>query len=149
MGLSVRVFLLNEHGEPERFSAARFERLWSRDAGERLREAAGREARFVIAYIETVDGDFLRLARVDYMRVKMDANGRVDKEARRRQLQMVAGGLEPLWLGPRPRKTIPAEHIFRRRQYQSEFHWTPSAAQEQAIVRLIQDDPRWTGLLQM
>jgi hypothetical protein len=142
MGLSIRVFLLDDGGEPQRFPYARLERLLRHDAVEALPEYTGSYAPFVMAYVETVNGRFFQIAHIEYLRVKLDADGRVDEEAERRCLSLAAGSIDLSALARKPRKLIPAQHIFSRRQYQSEFCWRPTPAQKQRIVRLVKEQWR-------
>jgi hypothetical protein len=57
MGFSIRAFLVNEMGELQSFSYARFQRLSRLDPKESLPGHVGTYARFAIAYIETVEED--------------------------------------------------------------------------------------------
>ena len=55
MGVSVRVFLVDDQGKLVRFSYARFERLWHYDPVESIHESLARLARFAVAYVELVE----------------------------------------------------------------------------------------------
>jgi hypothetical protein len=134
MGFSVRVFLLNERGEPQGFPYARFQRLSRHDPKESLPEYAGAHACFAIAYIVTLDGELSQIAHLEYPRLKMGPDGRIDREAVRRSLSLAAGSIDLPPLLPEPSKLLRAHHIFSRRQYQHEFCWKPSLVQEQGLL---------------
>ena len=141
MGFSVRVFLLNEKGEPKRFSYARFQRLSKHESSESLPDCAGAHACFAIAYIRTVDGEPSGIEHVDYIRREIGPDGRFDEGAERRALSLAAGSIDLPLPTSAPKTLISAEHVFNRRQYQREFCWKPSPHQEQSLVRLIEE--RW------
>ena len=142
MGFSVRAFLVNEMGELQSFSYARFQRLSRHDPRESLPGHVGAYARFAIAYIETVEGDPSNCEHVDYIRLKLGPDGRIDKGAERRRLSLAVGSIDLPALTPEPDELIRAEHVFNRRQYQHEFSWRPSRAQEESLVRLIKEQWR-------
>lgn len=142
MGFSVRAFLVNERGELERFSYARLQRLWRHDPRESLPARAGAHACFAIAYIETLGRDPSHIKHAEYVRLEFGPDGRIDKDAERRSLFLAAGSLDLPALAPEPEKLIRAEHVFNRRQYQHEFSWRPSRAQQQSLVRLIEEQWR-------
>jgi hypothetical protein len=142
MGFSVRAFLVNESGELERFSYARFQRLLRHDPSESLPGRAGAYVCFAIAYIDTLGGEPSQIEHVDYIRLKLGPDARLDKDAERRSLSLAAGSIDLFALAPEPENLIRAEHVFNRRQYQREFSWRPSRAQEQSLVRLIKEQWR-------
>jgi hypothetical protein len=142
MGFSVRAFLVNDRGDLERFSYARFQRLWRRDPNEYVPGRAGAYVCLAIAYIETFGGAPSRIKHTDYIRLKLGPDGRLDKDAQWRSLSLAAGSMDLPALVPDPDQLIRAEHVFYRRQYQREFCWVPSRAQEQSLVRLIKEQGR-------
>jgi hypothetical protein len=58
------------------------------------------------------------------------------------RFSLAAGSMDLPALVPDPDQLIRAEHVFHRRQYQGEFSWVPSRAQEQSLVRLITEQGR-------
>jgi hypothetical protein len=142
MGFSIRAFLLDKEGEPQLFSRARLERLWRNDPRESLPGYAGTDARFALAYIKTDDGHPSEIAHMDYIRLHMGADGRVDEDAEYRRLALAAGSMDFPSVLPKPDMLIDAEHLFNRRRYQHEFSWRPTAAQKESLARLIKEQWR-------
>lgn len=139
MGVSVRVFLVDDQGKLVRFPYARFERLWRYDPVESLPETSGRFACFALAYVQLVERKPQRLLRVDYQRIELDDEGRFDQEAIQRCLRVAAGSMDLSWLHPTGEErgnVIRAEHRFHRARYKGEFNWEPSIKQKEELHRL-------------
>lgn len=137
MGLSIRSYVRAKTGEISRIPHARFERLWNGDDREAWPEYASDHVYLAIAYVETEDGEPVRLAQVDYLRLKLDAQGRLGAEVRQRMLRLSAESMDLSFLSSRtqPASLIAASHRFARRQRQHEFSWKPTMEQEKSIVR--------------
>ena len=138
MGVSVRVFLVDDQGKLVRFPYARFERLWHYDPVESIHESSSRFARFAVAYVELVERKPHRLLQVDYSRIELDDEGRFDQEAIQRSLVVAAASVESLLYSVREKQgnIIRAEYRFHRARYRSEFNWEPSMKQREEIHRL-------------
>lgn len=136
MGMSVRVFLVDENEKLVRFPYARFNRLWGYDRGESLPECSAGVARFAVAYVELVERQVERLLHVDYMRVQLDDRGCFDQQAIERCLRLAASSLDSSPLAPAGEKggnVIRAEHRFHRARYQGEFSWEPTMTQREEL----------------
>ena len=139
MGVSVRVFLVDDQGKLVRFPYARYERLWHYDPVESLHESSARFARFAVAYVQLVERKPHRLLQVDYSRIELDDEGRFDQEAIQRSLRVAAASMEPLCLDPAGEErgnVIRSEHRFHRAAYKGEFNWEPSMKQREELHRL-------------
>lgn len=111
MGFSVRTFILKNE-ELRRFSHARFERLVRRDPKESLPEHAGTYACFATAYITTVDGEPAQFEHVEYVRIKIGADGRVDEHAQLRSYRLAAESVDFSAFAPSPPNVISAPTSF-------------------------------------
>ncbi len=139
MGLSVRAFLMNKEGELRKIPYARFKRFWDRHPSEAFTEYAGRHACFALAYLETVDRKPVRLQHVDYIRIKLSSDGRVDQTEVERSLSLAAECMDHSWIGTErasATNVLRAKHLFFRRQYKNEFSWEPSDRQRASLEHL-------------
>ena len=139
LGLSVRAFLVNDGGELLKFPYARFKRLWDHNPRESLAEYAGRHARFAVGYVETADRKPVRVQHVDYIRIKLNSDGRLDPSELQRALRLAAECMDHSWLGTqtaRAGNVLHAKHLFSRRRYKNEFSWNPSDKQRENLERL-------------
>jgi len=136
MGWRIRAFLINAAGHVERFPYARFERLWERDPDEVLPEHRDAHACFAIAYIETLDNQPLEVKHVDYLRIRIAADGRVDEDEFRRGLLLAARSVKVAQETQEAGNVIDAAHEFHRRRYQHSFSWKPTPDQQHQVLQL-------------
>ena len=140
MGVSVRVFLVDDQGKLVRFPYARFARLWRYDPVESLHELSARFVRFALAYVQFVERKPQHVLHVDYPRIELDDEGRFDQDARQRCLRLVSASMDSSWIDPAGEErgnVIRAEHRFHRARYKDEFSWEPSMKQREELHRLV------------
>jgi hypothetical protein len=135
MPWSTRTFIRSNAGEVKRISHASFERLWNGDERESWLDHAGEFVHVAIVYVER-DEDHAAVRKIEYMRLKLGTDGRLDEEWRRQGMSLAVGCLDPVLTPREPSsKVVRAGHHFARRRYRSEHAWKPTRAQEEAIVR--------------
>ena len=141
MSFGVRAFLLGNDGHFTRLPYTRFQRLWDGEAPETLPDHAGRDARFVLAYLETEQRRPVEIRHLDYLRVKFGADGRIDTAERDRRLRRVAemagAAIFKAMQSDKDQGVIRAADVFLQRQHRHESLWQPTRAQLQEITRLV------------
>jgi len=141
MGFGIRAFLLRDDGHFTRLPYARFERLWHGEGHETLPDQAGRDARFVLAYLETEDRGPVEIRHLDYLRVKVTSDGRIDMAERDRQLrrvsEMTAEAIFKAMETGKDKGVIRAADVFLQRQHRHEALWQPTRAQLAEIKQLV------------
>src|SRR5205814_7732276 len=100
--------------------------LW--DGGrETLPDRAGRDARFVLAYLETEERRPVEIRHLDCLRLKVRADGRIDTADRDRQVRRVSEmTAEFIFKAIEPNKdhgVIRAADVFLQRQHRHEALW--------------------------
>ena len=137
MGMSVRVFLVDDNDSLQRISMARLDRLLHFDRRENLPQYAGKRVRCAMAFLEVAGRRVLAIQNIEYSILTFDAKGRIDKKEWEKGMRL---GMELLPSIPDreyPKQVINAQHRFARRRYEHEFKWKPSRKVEQAIVAAI------------
>lgn len=141
MGFGIRAFLLGDDGHFTRLPYARFQRLWDGEALETLPGHAGRDARFVLAYLETEQRRAVEIRHLDYLRLKFGADGRIDTAERDRRLRRVAemagAAIFKAMQSDEDQGVIRAQDVFLQRQHRHEALWQPTTAQLREIRQLV------------
>lgn len=141
MGFGIRVFLVGEDGHFTRLPYARFQRLWDGEGRETLPDRAGRDARFVLAYLETEERRPIEIRHLDCLRLTVRADGRIDTAEHDRQVRRVSEmTAEFIFKAMDPDKdqgVIRAADVFLQRQHRHEALWQPTSAQLEEIKQLV------------
>jgi len=131
----VRTFLLDAAGVPRACPAARFERLWRGDPGERLADHAGAFAQFADVFVQVaVGGLATRVLRIDCLRIRVAADGLLDAREKERLLSLAVRSvrLPSPWRGG---GILEGDHRFARGAMVG-FRWVPTAPQRAMMERL-------------
>ena len=80
MGMSVRVFLVDDNDSLQRISMARLDRLLHFDRRESLPQYAGKRVRCAMAFLEVAGRRVLAIQNIEYSILTFDAKGRIDKK---------------------------------------------------------------------
>ena len=137
MGMSVRVFLVDDNDSLQRIPMTRLGRLLHFDRAESLQQYAGKRVRFAMAFLEVARRRVLAIKNIEYFLLSFDDKGRIDKEEWEKGMRLGMELLHSILDAEYPEQVINARHRFARRQYKHEFKWKPSRKVEQAIVAAI------------
>jgi hypothetical protein len=137
MGMSVRVFLVNDNNSLQRIPMTRLNRLLHFDRRENLRQYGGKRVRCAMAFSEVAGRRLLSIRNIDYFWLSFDDNGRIDKKEWEKGMRLGMELLPFIPDGEYPKQVINAQHRFAKRRYEHEFKWKPSRKVEQAIVAAI------------
>ena len=137
MGISVRVFLVEDNDSLQRIPMARLDRLLHFDRVERLQQYAGKRVRCAMVFSEVAGRRVLSIRNIDYFWLSFDDKGRIDKKEWEKGMRL---GMDLLPFIPdkeHPKQVINAQHRFAKRRYEHEFKWKPNRKVEEAIVTAI------------
>ena len=137
MGVSVRVFLVDDNDSLQRISMARLDRLLHFDRAANFPQYAGKRMRCAMVFVEVAGRRVLSIRNIDYFLLMFDDEGRINKEEWEKGMSL---GMELLPFIPdkeHPKQVINAQHRFAKRRYEHEFKWKPSRKVEEAIVAAI------------
>ena len=137
MGMSVRVFLVDDNDSLQRIPMTRLDRLLHFDRVERLQQYAGKRVRCAMVFLEVAGRRVLSIRNIDYFWLSFDDKGRIDKKEWEKGMRLGMELLPSILDGEYPKQVINAQHRFAKRRYEHEFKWKPSRRVEQAIVAAI------------
>ena len=134
MGMSVRVFLVDDNDSLQRISMARLDRLLHFDRRESLPQYAGKRVRCAMAFLEVAGRRVLSIRNIDYFWLSFDDKGGINKKEWEKGMRLGMELLPSILDGEYPKQVINAQHRFAKRRYEHEFKWKPSRKVEEAIV---------------
>jgi hypothetical protein len=86
MGISLRVFFVDDDDSIERFPLAWYERVIQRDPEERLPQYANKRIRYILLVVDLVDRKPIEILRVKYSYLSFDSGGLVDPDKLRKEV---------------------------------------------------------------
>ena len=137
MGITCRVFFVDDNDSLQRISMARLDRLLHFDRRESLQQYAGKRVRCAMVFLEVTGRQVQAIRNIDYLLLQFDDKGGIDKKEWEKGMRL---GMEllPFILNEEPpKKVINAQHRFAKRRYEHEFKWKPSRKVEQAIMAAV------------
>ena len=81
MGLSIRVFIVEDDDTIKRLPLARYERLLNRDPDERLSRYAGQRVRYALIVVNLVNRKPIEVVKDEYAYLDFDKEGRFKEPA--------------------------------------------------------------------
>jgi hypothetical protein len=137
MGISLRIFLVDDDDSIKRLPLTRYERLMHGDPGERLPEYAGKRVRYAEVAVDLADRKPVSILRMLYLIMSFDSEGRIDVSERQKEKRLAMDLLASFGVDGQPRQVIDATHRFAKKRYDNEYRWMPSSQIERALVDAI------------
>lgn len=139
MGVSLRIFLVNDDDSIQRLPLSQYERLYRRDPKERLPQYAEKRVRYAEVAVEFAQRKPVEILRIQYFIMLFDSEGRIDASEQQKENRLAMELLPPFGVDGQSGQVIDAQHRFARKRYDNEYRWTPSPEVEKAIVHAIFD----------
>ncbi len=137
MGISLRIFLVNDDDSIQRLALARYERLHERDPKERLPQFAGERIRYALVVVDLVDREPVEILLIQYSYLFFDSEGRIDPAYGEGEARLAFEALPPLPIERGPSPIINAQHKFAKKRFESQYKWTPTQGIDAAIFEAI------------
>ena len=137
MGISVRIFIIEEDDTVHKLSHAAFERLIRQDPEECLPQYAGQKVRYALIAVEMKNRMPVDILHTEESFFNFDSNGRLDFSDRNEIIEMVYDSLRPIGKKQPKDKIVDARHHFARKNYRKRFTWKPTPQIAETIVRMI------------
>ena len=137
MGISLRIFLVNDDDSIQRLALAQYDRLLERDPKERLPQYAGKSFRFALVVVDLVDRKPVEILRIQYSYLSFDSEGHVDPVEGEREARLLLEILppEPIirypWDFVEPKRSLPKKH------HDDEHKWMATLDIDAAIMEAI------------
>ena len=136
MGISLRIFVVDDDNSIRRIPLTRYERLFRHDPEERFPEYAGKRVRYAEVAVELVQRKPVEILRMLYFIMPFDSEGRIDASEHQNETRLAIELLPPFSAG-QSGQVIDARHRFAKKRYDSKYRWTPSPEIEAAIIKAI------------
>jgi hypothetical protein len=134
MGLSLRLFFVNDDDSLTRFPLAKYRRMLGRESGECLPNYANKRVRYAMVVLDLVDREPVEILRIDYAFLKFDSSGRIDQSEKKKEGRLAMESLSPPGEEQESEHLIDARHLFARKRYKDRYKWKPSPKLESKII---------------
>ena len=125
MGLSIRIFIVEDDDTIKRLSLTCYERLHKRDSDERLLKYAGQRVRYALIVVDLVNRRPIEIVKDEFGFLEFDDEGRLKISGPGKEESLVFDMLPPLLSDRTNDRIIDARHKFAKKSYFDKFSWTP------------------------
>ena len=137
MGLSLRIFIVEDDDTIKRLPLARYERLLNRDPDERLSKYAGKRVRYALIVVDLVNRKPIEVVRDEYVYLDFDEEGRFKEPEHEKEESSALDMLDFFALEQQDKRVIDARHKFARKRYFDKNRWEPADEIIAAIAEAI------------
>ena len=134
MGLTMRVYIINDDDSLRRLPNAKYERMLRGDPNESLMQYANKRIRYALAIVETENRKPNKIIRIQYSYLFFDSKGYLDSQELDQGMRLGINMVPPTMDDGKNSTVINAEHKFAKKRYTERYMWTPSRELEVAIV---------------
>jgi hypothetical protein len=121
MGLSIRVFIVEDDDTIKRLPLTRYERLLKRDPVERLLEYADMRVRYALIVVDLVNRRPIEIVKDEFGFLDFDDEGRLKVVEHEEQESLAFDLLDPLLSNQTNSQVIHARHKFAKKRYFDKF----------------------------
>ena len=137
MGLSIRVFIVEDDDTIKRLPLARYGRLLNRDPDERLSRYAGQRVRYALIVVNLVNRRPIEVVKDEYAYLNFDEKGRLKEPELKNEESSAFDMLDFSFLEQKDKRVIDARHKFARKRYFDKYRWDPTDEIVTAIAEAI------------
>jgi len=137
MGLSIRVFIVEDDDSIKRLPLAQYERLLKRDPNESLLKYAGRRIRYALIVVDLVNRRPIEIVRDEFAYLDFDEEGQFKEPEHGIEESSALDMLDFFSLEQKDKRVIDARHIFARKRYFDKNRWEPTEGIIAAIAETI------------
>jgi hypothetical protein len=137
MGLSLKVFIVNDDDTILPLSFARYERLIARNSKEVIPQFAEKRVRYGLAVVDLINRKPIEIVKIQYSYLSFDSEGRIDSDFLKEESRLGLDILPPILKESNPQPVIDARHKFAQKRFDRQYKWEPSPEIESAIFNLI------------
>jgi transposase len=137
MGLSIRIFLVEDDDSIKRLPLTRYERLHKHDPHERLLKYAGQRVRYALIVVDLVNRRPVEIVKDEFGFLFFDDEGRLKVSEHGKEESLALDMLDPLFSDQTNSRVIDARHKFAKKRYFNKFSWSPTDEIIAAIAEAI------------
>ena len=134
MGLTMRVYIINDDDSLRRLPNTKYERMLRGDPNEPLMQYADKRIRYALVIVETENRKPNKIIRIQYSYLFFDSKGFLDAQEMDREMRLGINMVPPIIDDRKNSTVINAEYKFAKKSYTERYLWTPSNELEVAIV---------------
>jgi hypothetical protein len=137
MGLSIRVFIVEDDNTIKRLPMIRFERFLNRDSNEKLSKYAGKRIRYALIVVDLVNRRPIEIIKDEFAYLNFDDEGRLEVSEHEQAESLAFDMLDFFSLEQQDKRVIDARHKFARKRYFDKNRWEPTDEIVAAIAEAI------------
>jgi transposase len=137
MGLSIRIFIVEDDDTITRLPLACYERLHKRDPDERFLKYAGKRVRYALIVVDLVNRRPIEIVKDEFGFLFFDDEGRLKVSEHGKEESLALDMLDPLFSDQTNSRVIDARHKFAKKRYFNKFSWSPTDEIIAAIAEAI------------
>jgi hypothetical protein len=137
MGISLRIFIVDDNDSLQRFPLARYDRLLGRDPKERIPQYANKRIRYALVVVSLINRRPVEILKIEYSFLSFDPDGMVDPADIEREARLAFDILPSLVCEKTSDNIIDARYKFAKRRFQNEYEWSPSSEIKSAIFKTV------------
>ena len=137
MGLSIRIFIVEDDDTITRLPLARYERLLKGDSDVRLSKYAGKRVRYALIVVDLVNRRPIEVVRDEFAYLDFDQEGRFKEPELEKEESSAFDMLDFFSLEKQDKRVIDARHKFARKRYFDKHRWQPTDEIVAAIAEAI------------
>ena len=137
MGLSIRVFIVEDHDSINRLQLTKYERLLKRSSDEHLLKYAGKRVRYALLVVDLVNRRPTEIVRDQFGFLEFDDEGQLKIAEQGKMESLAFDMLAPILSDQTNSRVIDARHKFAKKSYLDKFSWTPTDEIIAAIAKAI------------
>jgi hypothetical protein len=137
MGLSIRVFIVEDDNSINRLPLAQHERLLKRGPDERLLKYAGKRVRYALLVVDLVNRRPIEIVRDQFGFLDFDDEGQLKMAEYEKKESLAFDMLAPILSDQTNTRVIDARYKFAKKSYLDKFSWKPTDQIIAAIAKAI------------
>jgi hypothetical protein len=138
MGISLRIFIVEDDDTVHRLPMAKYDRLLNKDPKECLPQYAAKRIRYALVVVDLINRKPVEILKFQYSFLKFDADGKLDQDESEREARLafdVVGPVDTL-----SGNVIDASHRFAEKRFRDKYTWEASPEIKSVIVNEIFGD---------
>ena len=137
MGLSIRIFIVEDDDTIKRLPLVRYERLLNRDPDERLSRYASKRVRYALIVVDLFNRRPIDIVKDEFGFLFFDDEGRLKVSEHGKEESLAFDMLAPLFPDQTNNRVIDAQHKFSKKRYFNKYSWSPTDEIRAAIAEAI------------
>ena len=137
MGISLRIFIVNNDDSLKRIAVAKYERLLARDPKGHLPQYAGKRMRYALVFVDLENRQPVEILRIQYSYLYFDSDGLIEADQIEKETKLAYEAMPSLLPDESDKQVIDARTKFAKRRFDHLYQWEPTTGIEVEIMKKI------------